>query len=308
MDTRVNELTGEVLEPQEYGRGSSSSCPRRGYVCLRDKRSGVEYVVATNCRTWKCLSCRERNAAAVRARIQFGCWMARRSSFITVTYKLDGPETVRQRVVVGRDLARLFSSLKSREEYLGMKWFAIPEATRKGQVHVHLVVTDHEREVEACERRAKYDAAWRNRCVVDGLCVEHEWASWWREITGDSFVVDARPVVSADEAGWYMSKYLTKALGQRRVLAALGFSRRWSCSRNWPRGELRLEGSIDGAWYAGEFMSAAWRVGNEEFEARVAKDRDHGPMRRVGSREAMEFDSRRRRKREIKALRKVLKV
>ncbi len=46
--------------------------------------------------------------------------------------------------------------------------------------------------------------------------------------------MDARPVISPDGAAAYLSKYFTKQMTERDGLERLGFSRRWSASRNWP--------------------------------------------------------------------------
>ncbi len=301
-----DQITGEILPKKGYGRASSQSCPKRGYVCLRDKITGMEYVVATNCRTWSCLGCRDRNLAAVRARIRYGCWMAKRSSFITVTYRYAGPSTVRTRTAVGKDLARLLYKLKKRSEWSGMKWFAVPELTKKGQVHVHLIVSDHERAQEACTPRAAYDLAWAKVCRVrGGICAEHEWASYWSEITGDSFVVDARAAYG--DPGRYLGKYMSKSLAQRQGLVGLGFVRRWSCSRNWPRGEMRMQGSIDDRWQATAFVWPHFGS-RERYEKLAERDRDRGPVRRVGSVEATRFDIREKNKRELRKLRKGLRI
>ena len=47
----------------------------------------------------------------------------------------------------------------------------------------------------------------------------------------------------------YMEKYLRKGFEDRGALEDLGYARRWSCSRNWPRGHaLRLRGSEEESW------------------------------------------------------------
>ncbi len=60
----------------------------------------------------------------------------------------------------------------------------------------------------------------------------------------------ATPVLGAQGAASYMSKYLTKTFAwtdeQRNKL---GMFRRWSSSRGWPASErLRLQRTIDGGW------------------------------------------------------------
>ena len=74
-------------------------------------------------------------------------------------------------------------------------------------------------------------------------------SSRWEGITGDSFVVDVSAVRHKAKTAKYMEKYLRKGFKDRGVLEALGYSRRWSCSRNWPRGHaLRLRGSEEESW------------------------------------------------------------
>lgn len=62
-------------------------------------------------------------------------------------------------------------------------------------------------------------------------------------------MVDVSEIRNKEKTAKYVEKYLRKGLQNRKVLEFLGYARRWSCSRNWPRGhKLRLRGSADNRW------------------------------------------------------------
>ena len=283
----------------DRGRASSTLCIKKGYAWLQEKTTGRKYYVPTNCRTWSCRGCRDRNLAAVRLRIQYGCWMLKASLLITVTYKIGKTSAVRTADVAGRDLARLFTSIGRQNPKL--TWFKVPELTKKGQVHFHLVVGGLDGQVPACERRARYDKRWFARSC---LCVEHVWARMWFAITGDSWVVDAREVLSPADTASYLGKYLVKGMVHRRALVALGYTRRWSCSRNWPRGELHLLGTTESRWRAQGFIEGY----DETLQDLVEAMGDIRVMERVGSASAMEFDKAIKRAVEIKRLKRLIGV
>ncbi len=70
----------------------------------------------------------------------------------------------------------------------------------------------------------------------------------WKEVTGDSFVVDASKVRHNGKAVSYVSKYVVKGFRDRKALEARGFMRRYSFSRGWPgvpRMQLRIT-ELDG--------------------------------------------------------------
>lgn len=268
---------------EAYGAGSSINCPRSRNVWLRIKATGRILIIATTCRTYRCLGCRERNLRRIRLLIEFGCWTAERSWLITVTYRFDEAEALRKGLAVRRDQARLFSQWRA--IHPSLKWFTIPELTKNGQVHLHLIVTGlDESRRSACEREPDYGRGWRERSCV---CLEHELSRLWYGITGDSFVVDVRQILSSARAAAYTAKYVIKGMANRAALVRLGFHRRWSCSRNWPRAELLTRGGVTDAW---EPVGAS---GSAEAEKRLLeKSEGHRLFDRVGSPEAMAFDKR----------------
>lgn len=84
----------------------------------------------------------------------------------------------------------------------------------------------------------------------------------WYGITGDSYIVDVRRTYEAEKLGNYLSKYLVKGMRQREEMEALGFLRRYSSSRNWPKPEmLRLRGTVMDRWLRLE--RSAERLGDE---------------------------------------------
>lgn len=180
-------------------------------------------------------------------------------SLITVTYAM-GEGKLRDARCASRDWTALIRQLKVRSPKL--MWFKIPELTKKGQIHYHAIVLamrstkdccksmswgrcDHHRGLEWYERSCRED------------CIEHELSRAWYEITGDSWVVDSRPILGARGAASYLSKYLVKAYDNRRELESRGFARRWSCSRNWPAPvRMQLAVTNAGGWDSTNFMGA----------------------------------------------------
>lgn len=71
----------------------------------------------------------------------------------------------------------------------------------------------------------------------------------WHAVTGDSYIVDVRKTYSARRLANYLSKYLAKGFKEREQLERLGFRRRYSSSRNWPKPKLlRLRGTEMERW------------------------------------------------------------
>lgn len=170
--------------------------------------------------------------------------------FITVTYKAGTPDSQRDAQSVRRDWRDL--CLWLRPLYPNLKWIKVVELTRRNQPHLHVVLsfgpgTNPE---AACEKKARYDDAWRRKLCE---CVEHAWSrAWWR-ITGDSFVIDCRPVVSGTSDAAYLGKYLAKSYLHKDGLAALGFQRTWSRSRSWGVDRLRFRETEEKEWRKTEF-------------------------------------------------------
>lgn len=114
---------------------------------------------------------------------------------------------------------------------------------------------------------------WRSKSCS---CLEHQASKAWEKATG-SYVVDMRRVWDAKGASSYLGKYLVKEMYHREELVRLGFHRRWSCSRNWPRDAfVQLRGSADGEWVKSGFTQ-------EDLEWLVEESKNDPLMDPVGS-------------------------
>ncbi len=110
-------------------------------------------------------------------------------------------------------------------------------------------------------------------------------------------MVDVRPIVSATRDSEYVTKYVLKGMGHRPKMVRRGFSRRWACSRNWPRPELHLRGTVEGRWHA-QGMEAP----TSALATQAERTRKHPYMARVGSDAAMAFDKKLRMKTQLRLL------
>lgn len=221
------------------GRAGSSECPRSGYMRMKIFDNVV--TVPTSCKTWGCKACRDRVKRYVKMRMAHGISILGRCYLTTVTYAYRGESDLMDVGSVGRDWAA-FSRWYQQKNQLRMKWFRIPELTKKGQVHLHLIVGGIGNRLACCKPAVNGNCAhpknyeWAMaECRRE--CLEHELAKGWYRITGNSWVVDARVVYAPSGAANYLFKYLDKGFDHRQGLEALGFKRRWSCSRDWPAPE-----------------------------------------------------------------------
>ena len=223
--------------------------------------------MATVCKTWLCRACREKVKALVLARIEKGILTAGRCYLISLTFVNRRGHDQRNAASVAVAWRRLLRRLRNPN----LMWFRVIELTKRNQPHLHLIVGGIGNRTANCEKHPHpYDADWRSACKFSPLCVEHEWSRAWFEATADSYVVDARPVLGAAGAAHYLGKYLTKAMGSRETLVALGFSRRWSRSQNWPTGDVYLRGTELG-WDHTEW---SWKGGDGYGYAAAAAQKD----------------------------------
>lgn len=84
-------------------------------------------------------------------------------------------------------------------------------------------------------------------------CLEHFISRIWFAASGDSYVVKVKKMEGPSWAASYMAKYFTKDFYFQADRIALGFSRAWSRSRNWPGDKLQLLQTIKGGWHHVEF-------------------------------------------------------
>ena len=287
------------------GRASSSDCPRRSYIYLRKDDQSI--VVPTTCKTWGCLSCRDRVKMYVKLRMEHGLSTDEPGYLTTVTYRM-GTGRARTAACVSKDWARLCRLITKRHPQLA--WFKIPELTKRGQVHLHTMMTGLGSRTPCCigkGRNGKCAHRWTESWVTSDCqsdCLEHQLASFWLSITGDSFVVDSRLILGPSGAANYLVKYLTKSFDSRSDLEALGFHRRWSCSRNWPSPQrLQFKHTRDGTWSSTHFISP--KFSNERYLHARSLDDQHSPLaERVGSPLAHLAEAKRKRHNTKKLLRR----
>lgn len=143
--------------------------------------------------------------------------------------------------------------------------------------------------VARCSDREGY---WwiKTTCKVD--CLQHEIAKVWYDITGDSYIVFCEDVFSPAGAAVYLAKYLMKGFGgYRGEMEERGFKRRWSRSRNWPKADVSLEGTVNDRWFSTEFWIEDGVGGAYARESAKASE-GHALLNRVGPRELLEYESR----------------
>lgn len=275
-------------------------CPRRGLIVLEDVAH--RHVVKTTCKTWGCPVCRVKVEALVAMRMLYGMELAGRCYFITVTYRMSPESAVVDAASAGRDLARLWNYVKKTPGMENLAWFKVPEMTRAGQVHFHLLAGNIGKPMASCKRKNERYVSWRKNGCVRAMdpCLQHRWTREWERITGDSFVVDVSIVRSAARSAEYVTKYLRKGWRARKLLEAFGYKRRWSSSRNWPSGvKLSLRGTVEGRWKRiNVLMGAQGPVPEEEHpECRN--------IERIGTDLGVELDRKRQAKRIGNILRRV---
>lgn len=228
------------------------SCSSSGVVKLVDG-DGEIYWLPTICKTWKCSTCQRKLLALIQARMQYGMERLGRCLFITVTYVMDGDASLRYAESVASDLKELWKALKKRERWRKLAYVRVPELTRKGQVHVHMIVGGVPTGTPSCRRKKEPLKEWKERgCSVrpvGGLCLQHEVSGVWLGITGDAFVVDVSVVRSGPKTASYITGYIRKDFIGHKALEARGFTRRYAFSRNWPScGRMELAKTLGDEW------------------------------------------------------------
>lgn len=288
---------------ERIGSSMYKECPRAGYLMLWTTDDSI--VVPTNCKTWRCLSCRDRVQGLLKSRIVRGCLLLGRSWLITVTFRTVGSAR-RTAASVAKVWAHFLRSLRKTYR-MEPAWLRILEATKKGQPHIHMVMGNLPETLKTtCTGKTaggrpnhRFDTKWlRKECI----CFEHVVARAWYEASGDSYVVDCRLVLGAAGAAAYMAKYLTKAVLSYETLYKLGFHRRWSRSRNWPGGgKLRLQATVDNQWVGLAWQRAAGMVGDRWSKwAKISED--HYLARRTGDNLSWKLEEKFRRKLTAKRL------
>lgn len=263
------------MDKNKRGGALTKECPRAGYIRLMTM-TGRVVTVPTTCKTWRCVSCRDRIRNKIKKLIAFGCLMLGQCWLITVTYRTDG-WSHRDADSVHKDWRALCKKLGKR--YPQMAWFKIIEITKKGEPHLHVVMGGLG---GISGRRA----------------LQKEIKAEWLTITADSYIVDVKEVYGAFGAAAYLCKYLVKAMLVWDRLEELGFKRRWAKSNNWPVGYRALRGSDEGRWYRTQFINGGTLEARKAQEEAKASEED--PLREVvGDEVLLEME----RKQRVKAIR-----
>lgn len=227
----------------------SALCPSRGAVELIT-RDGEIYWLPTICKTWKCLACQPKLMALIQARIRYGMVTLGPCLFITVTYVMRRESDLRDASSVHADLKSLWRTLGKTTRWKNVSYVRVPELTKKGQVHVHMIV-GNVKGTATCRRGTKEPLkTWKGReCNDLETCIQHQLSRVWDEITGGSFVVDVSKVRSGSRTASYITGYIRKDFIGHQELEARGFRRRYAFSRNWPSlGHMELANTRDGEW------------------------------------------------------------
>ncbi len=234
----------------DKGRGSTGECPRAGAMIL-ETHGGAVRQVGTNCNTWRCVSCRDRNLRRFKTVVRSGCLILGRCSFITITYKA-GSKRLEDARCVQRDWQALMRRLKRQSPWIkAMAYLRVTELTKRGTPHVHAIFgTIPAQKRINCWRVGDFQiGAYRER-MGTCECFSHEVGRSWSAVTaGESFICFAIAVTSAKGAGAYLGKYMAKNMFE-------GKGRRFNKSRSWPSEKRRrlLPGP-------GGFARALWTPG-----------------------------------------------
>ena len=215
------------------GSGSSSSCPRSGAVIL-ETRKGLTEEVTTNCNTWRCVGCRNRNLKRFKGIVSSGCLTLGRCSFITITYKA-GSERLEDVACVQKDWTALMRRLRKASPWISqMEYLRVTELTKKGTPHIHAIFgTIPAEKLINCWKTGEFHV---QRFVADMAvcnCFSHEMAREWSKVTkGESYICFGIAVTSARGAGAYLGKYMGKEMFETE-------GRRFQKSNGWPSEKRR---------------------------------------------------------------------
>lgn len=239
-------------------------CPRGGWMCLTAKW-GIMITVPTVCQTWKCRRCGPKRKAYASMRSEHGSTSLKWPEplrLITLTYRMTGPQDVQTALSALADFRRFVQLLRRKSVHKRFRWFRVPEVTRLGQIHWHVISGDVAGSKLEAERTIR--DCWALATRRAGKVINH--------------VVDASEN-SASGAASYVTKYLLKSALGFEALQERGFKRRWACSRDWttpPKTTLR--GTAEDAWLRTEFLGP--KVSHEE----VARGRRAAEVSRLADR------------------------
>lgn len=244
------------------GQASRKECPRAGVAYLRASKSEPELAFETSCKSWECLSCRDRKLGLVLATIQYGLYHRTTVAYlVSVTYKGLG---LSSRPVVNpvdaerarKDWRALSRILKRNPRYSKMATFRVVELTERKQIHHHLLIHGVIGNPKCRRCRPQRETPPPYRCS----CIQSEWRDAWYSVTKDSWIVDVTQVYNYDGVGSYLCKYLQKHMvgSVRQELQSRGFDRRYMANRNWKRAKpMQRVGTVREKWRNNRFVYGA---------------------------------------------------
>lgn len=204
--------------------GKKPSCLNGGSVRTICEH-GSQRSIRVSCKSWACRPCAQVKAGKIAWLIKHGLSVLENCVLMTLTWNVADTRT-HDVEYVRRTLSRVWEELRRR--YPTSQYLYVKESTKRGQLHIHAVVSGWTGET------------WEN---LSGSLKKQSWLSvMWRKITGrvkserphpgvESFVVDVRRVRKPKGVPSYLVKYLTK--GVHRTTPEFGY--RYQTSRNWPR-------------------------------------------------------------------------
>jgi len=118
-------------------------------------------------------------------------------------------------------------------------------------------------------------------------------------VTGNSYICFAVNVLGAAGADAYLGKYLSKQTEYRDSLEAIGWTRRWSSSRSWPRGRGGYRGTIEKLWHSTQMVGrdALTVDKRKQLESVLEPPKNHYLFERVGTDSYLDFERRLERRR-----------
>lgn len=266
----------------ETGLTTSSICPRAGAVFLWH-RQGI-CVVNTNCKAWRCKSCRERKLGMVTSLMEFGLLGLTDRWLVSFTFKAPVKANgFSGRLVDAVSAEKAWAEFRRRCQRLpwwkGMESLRVVELTNLGQIHFHALMgmVDTAGLKARCQEFPKWSTYLDDEACG---CLMHLFCRVWYAVTGDSWVVDVREVYGPKGAASYLCKYVRKGMygAEREAVEAKGYKRRYMATRGWPRGaQMQRYGTVAKVWKRVQFEK-----GHVE-QARVDASNSHPFMRQVGT-------------------------
>ncbi len=211
-------------------------------------RWSEQIAVATVCQTWRCGRCGNKRKQYAALRAEHGsislAWPGP-LSLITLTYRMTASSDLVDAEFALNDFRRWVQLLRRRTKR-PFRWFRVPEVTRRGQTHWHVISGDLLGERHQAERVVR--DCWALATRREGKVI--------------NYVVDVSETTPARSAA-YVSKYLVKSQLNFAPLSQRGFTRRWATSRNWSKPEkIQLWGTVHDTWIHHEWVNT--RVAHQE--------------------------------------------